>query len=62
MAVKEVGILMEESEVQDLKALLPMAIIEVGMLMEEREVQEAKDKIPIPVTVVGIKTLVMVEH
>jgi len=39
MAVTEVGIVMDEREVQYAKAQYPMVVTEVGMVMDEREVQ-----------------------
>ena len=40
MVFTEVGIEMEEREVQDEKAPSPMVFTDVGIEMEEREVQE----------------------
>jgi hypothetical protein len=39
MVFTEVGMVMEEREVQEEKALSLMVFTEVGMVMEEREVQ-----------------------
>jgi len=58
----DVGMVMEEREVQLEKTHAPMVFTEVGMVIEVREVEKEKELFPIPVTVVGIKTEKMFRH